>query len=237
MDPSVARIAGVTAMLVAAGYVASSIAAALMPTELQGDPAITPHQFWLVLSANPTAHLAYHWCWVFVGLTGLGVVPGVYQMTRQAGQGWASWGAGLGFLGFAVNARSHLMEVSFDRKIIPIYSEADPATQQAVQVVAGLALDVPDGFLTYGAMGAWVLITTLLARRVAGFPTFLRYLGLAAAASFLLGLIAYLLLNQLLLVIAIGLGGLILVPAWFTLLGLYLLRASNRPSQQCEATP
>ena len=55
------------------------------------------------------------------------------------------------------------MEVAFDRRIIPHYRHAEPAFQQAVQVVAGLALDVPDGVLTYGAIGVWVVTVSWLA--------------------------------------------------------------------------
>jgi len=60
---------------VALGYLATGVAAAAMPPELQGRPEITPHQFWTVLSRDPGAHLAYHLAWVAAGLCGLAAVP------------------------------------------------------------------------------------------------------------------------------------------------------------------
>ena len=69
------------------------------------------------------------------------------------------------------------MEVAWDRKIIPLYQSADPVFQQAVHVVAGLALDIPDGVLTYGAIGVWMGVVSSLVLRSEGLPRLFAYLG------------------------------------------------------------
>jgi hypothetical protein len=121
-------------------------------------------------------------------------------------------------------ARSHLMEVAWDRKIIPVYQTADPAFQQAVHVVAGLALDVPDGVLTYGAVGIWVAVISFLSVRQQTQPSSFAYLGFATAGALFAGVIGYGLLVRPFIVIAVGVGGSLLVPAWFIFAGLLLLR-------------
>ena len=46
---------------------------------------------------------------------------------------------------------------------------------------AELALDVPDGFLTHGAIGFWQLVISLLALQLDLVPALLAYLGIVAA--------------------------------------------------------
>jgi hypothetical protein len=228
-EASLARLGRAACFGLAAAYLASGLSAALMPPELQGRPEITPHEFWTALARDPAAHLAYHWSFVAAGVFGLAAVPVASLRLRAAGPGALLWSGAAAWLGFAVMARSHLMEIAFDRKIIPVYEAADPAFQAAVHVVAGLALDVPDGFLTYGAIGAWMLAVSALGWRARRLPPALCALGVAAAATAFAGVLGYTLLSRPLLVLSIGLGGALLVPAWWIGLGLAL-----RPAQRAS---
>jgi len=219
---SIPRVGGIAAFGVALSYFASGLCALMMPPELQGRPDVTPHQFWTVLSQDPVAHLAFHWSWVAAGVCGLAAVPAISLIVWPAGRGAVLWSGAAALYGFAVMARSHLMEVAFDRRIIPHYREAEPAFQQAVHVVAGLALDVPDGFLTYGAIGVWVAVVSALAWRDRLLPVALCVLGFSTALTYLAGLLGYTFVIRPLLVLSIGLGGLLLAPAWYAWLGFIL---------------
>ena len=125
-------------------------------------------------------------------------------------------------------ARSHLMELAFDRKIIPLYESASPAFQEAVHVAAGLALDVPDGLLTYGLVGDLdrrreraraARRRAARASRCSASPP-----GLALLAGFL----GYALRLRPLLVLSIGAGGFVLVPAWFVWAGVRLRGSAGK---------
>ena len=231
-DPTIAKAGSIAAFGVALSYLASSLCAVLMPPELQGRPDVPPHQFWTVLSQDPLAHLAFHWSWVAAGFFGLGAVPAISLVVWSANRGAVLWSAAAAFSGFAVLARSHLMEVAFDRRIIPHYRHAEPAFQQAVQVVAGLALDVPDGVLTYGAIGVWVVTVSWLALRARLLPGPLCVLGYATGLTYFAGLLGYTFLVHWLLVLSIGLGGFLLAPIWYAWLG-FVLR--GRAAQQGAA--
>ena len=211
---------------VALSYVAASMSALLMPPELQGRPEISPHEFWTVLSRNPTAHLVYHWASAASGFFGIAAVPAISLLVWGVHRGAVLWSGLAAFLGFAIGARSHLMEVAWDRKIIAVYESADPAFQQAVHVVAGLALDIPDGVFTYGAPGVWVGITSLLLLRAEDIPRLFSYLGLATAVALIVGVVGFAFLVRSLVVVSVGLGGFVLVPAWFILAGLLLRRSA-----------
>jgi hypothetical protein len=226
-EASLGRTGSAAAFGVAAAYLASAVAAGLMPAALQGRPDVGPHEFWTVLSAQPHAHFAFHWAWVVAGFCGLAAVPALSARVYAASPGVVLWSGGAAWLGFATLARSHLMEVAFDRKVIPHYATATPAYQEAVHVAAGLALDVPDGVLTYGAIGAWVACVSALGLRSGRLPRGACWLGFAAAAADLAGVLGYGLRVRPLVVLAVGLGGALLVPAWFAWLGLVLRRRTS----------
>ena len=226
-DASIARAGSWASFGVALAYLASGVCAVLMPAELQGRFEITQHQFWTVLSQQPHAHLAFHGAWVVAGLCGLAAVPAISLLVQAASRGVVLWSGGAAWLGFAVLTRSHLMELAFDRKVIPHYLTAGPAYQEAVHVVAGLALDVPDGVLTYGAIGVWVACTSALGLRARLLPRALCVLGFAAALTYLAGVLGYTFQFRPFIVLSVGLGGFLVVPAWFAGLGLVLRRASR----------
>jgi hypothetical protein len=223
-DPSIRQVGAFASFGVALAYFLSGVCAVLMPPELQGRPEITPHEFWTVLSQHPTAHLCFHWTWVLAGLCGIAAVPSITLLVWSAHRGAALWSGLAALLGYAVIARSHLMEIAFDRKIIRVYPTADPAFQQAVHVVAGLALDIPIGVLTYGAVGIWVAVISVLSLRQQTQPASFAYLGFATAGALFAGLIGYGLLLRPFIVIAVGVGGFLLAPAWFIFGGLLLRR-------------
>lgn len=224
LDPSITRAGSFAAFGVAVAYLASGLCAALMPPELQGRPDIAPHEFWMALCRDPFAHLGFHWSWIVAGVCGLGAVPAISLVVWEQNRGAMLWSGTAALVGFAVLARSHLMEVAFDRRVIVLYPDADVSYQQAVHVAAGLALDVPDGFLTYGAIGVWVLVVSRLGSRSGALPARLCRLGELVALTSLLGVVGYTFAIRPLLLLSIGLGGSLLTPAWYAWMGLVLRR-------------
>ena len=221
-----ANLGGWSAILAGTALLGVLVSAVSMPKALQGRAA--PAEFWQVLCENPTAHLGLHWTYAAFGMLGLGTIPAVYQAVEVESRAWAWYAGALGFLGLAVTARSHLLEVAWDRHVIRQYPDADDAYQQGVHVVAGYALDVPDGFLQHGAVGAWTLITSILILRGAPMPAALAWLGIVAAALALVAVVGYMRVIAEhasapgLLTLGVGLGSAVHA-AWFIWLGVELL--------------
>jgi hypothetical protein len=228
-DPRIDRAGALAAFGAAAAYLLTGVCAVLMPPELQAQSGITPHEFWSALSREPAAHLGFHAAWIAAGLFGVGAVPALSLRAWPAHPGAVLWSGLLALLGFFTIARSHLMELAWDRKVIPLYPDADPAFQQAVHVVAGLALDIPIGVLTYGAVGVWIAVVSLLGLRDGAWPRPFAWLGAACAAVLLCGVAGYGLRLRPLIVLAVGAGGFVLVPAWFAWAGV-LLRRPRAPA-------
>ena len=222
---SVLQLGGVASGLVGVAYLFSALAFLAQPAALRG--AASPHDFWLALNDDPAAHLALHWFSATAGVLGLAVVPAVLRLVRRQSDGLALWSSALAYLGFAVTARSHLMEVEFDMRVGPVYGTLAPDVQAAVPLVAGLALDVPHGWLTLGGIGLWVLLVSWLGFTSTHLPRGLAMLGFALAAGFVVSVVGFSFGLMPLVTLGIGVGGLVLAPAWFIWLGLALYREAR----------
>jgi len=100
-----------------------------------------------------------------------------------------------------------------------------------VHVVAGLALDIPDGFLTYGAIGAWVATLSIVGARSGTWSRGMAALGLAAACCYASGLLGYTFLIRPLLVLSFAPGSVLLIPAWFIAMAVRMRRESTTPAR------
>jgi hypothetical protein len=202
------------------------ISAALMPRPLQA--SAEGDEYWATLTAHPTAHLSVHWTHAVYGLAALAVIPALYELGAAESRPWAWYAGALGFLGLAVTARGHLLEVAWDRHVIRRYPDADDAYRRGVHVVAGYALDVPDGFLTHGATGAWILISSVLILQGDALPAGLAWLGIGAAFFAMVTIAGYVSVvgdrpwAQPLLTTGIVIGT-VSEAAWFIWLGIELL--------------
>lgn len=219
------RFGGTLSILTGAAYLASAVAFLVQPDALRG--AETPDAFWTALAAGAPSHLLVHWTSAAAGVLGLGVVPAAHRLVRSDAEGWALWAAALAYLGFAVTARSHLMEVEFDLRVAPLYLGLAPETKAAVPLVAGLALDVPHGWLTFAGIGFWVLVVSLLGARSGVVARPLALLGCGLAATFLAAALGFSLRLFPLVTLGIGLGGAVLAPLWFAGFGVMLRRTAE----------
>lgn len=223
------ELGGWTSILAGLALVGVLASAGMMPRALRG--TTEPAEFWRVLCDNPRAHLSLHWTYAAFGLLGLGTIPAVYEKVATENPAFAWYAGALGFVGLAVTARSHLLEVAWDRHVISRYPQADHAYQQGVHVVAGYALDVPDGFLQHGAVGAWALISSVLMLQSNAIPVPLAWLGIAAAGlAFVtvagyMGSVAERSSARHLLAVGVGVGSLVLA-AWLIWLGFELLASA-----------
>ncbi len=88
--------------------------------------------------------------------------------------------------------------------------------------IAGLD---PAAFLSFGAVGVWILVVSLLALRSGAWPKPLAYVGIGVAIVYGLVVASSLLQIQLFTAIVAGVGGVILAPIWYIWFGLRLRKA------------
>jgi hypothetical protein len=98
-------------------------------------------------------------------------------------------------------------------------------TKTVIELSGPFALD-PQNWLSFGAVGLWVLVVSLLALRIGAWPKLLSYAGIATAVAYWLIVVGSVLNLEALFTIAAALGGIILAPVWYIWTGLKLRQAS-----------
>ena len=104
------------------------------------------------------------------------------------------------------------------------YVKGDAVTKAAIEVSGPFSLD-PQGWLSFGAVGLWLLVVSLLALRAGTWPKLLAYVGIATAVAYWLVVAGFVFNQETLFTIAAALGGVILAPIWYIWAGLRLRRA------------
>jgi hypothetical protein len=225
-DASLVRVGAICSALVGVSYLAAGAAYWLFPPEQRwgGGPDLLLESF----ARAPGPLTAYHWATALGALAAFGAVPAISELVVQPGSaGWVRWADGLARLGFAVAAVSSVRALALLPDQAAHFAGADPAARAAIgwQNV-GLLLD-PHGWLTFGAVGLWMLIVSVLALRARSLPPTLAGLGVLAAALYGCVVAGLTMEIEGLLALAAGLGGVLVAPVWFGCMALRL-RASAR---------
>jgi hypothetical protein len=155
---------------------------------------------------------------------------------RGVHQGWVRWTANLAFLGFAVTAIDFFKVWAIQVYRAEIFVNADASARAAISATSD-GLD-PQGWLSFGMVGAWVLAVSLLAWRENLWPKSLCYAGLALAGIYWLIVVGNVFGIDILLSIAAALGGVILAPIWYIWVGLRLRQVEQvQPAQVFNPAP
>jgi hypothetical protein len=115
----------------------------------------------LALERDRTAWIAYRILFIASGLLGLAAVPAIRRLAgRQHALGLA-WASTLGTLGFAVLALEGVQGLGHLTQLADLYATASDEVRPALAAAAAaLPLD-PIGYLSFGAVGVWVLVASI----------------------------------------------------------------------------
>jgi hypothetical protein len=144
--------------------------------------------------------------------------------------GWIAWARNLGLVGFAVAAVNAFrsLNLAMDEAENYVHQLCDEACKLAVRGdYVHMSLD-PDGWMTFGAVGAFVLITTVVAIKQKPVPALLAIAGLGASVSYWLVVFGNVSDNDSVISLAAAVGGVILGPIFYIGMGLTLGDNSER---------
>jgi hypothetical protein len=219
-DRSLARLGGQAAILLGVIGAVSSALYVVLPADLQA--SVPAARFLPAFDSDPTLLLVVFWTQAIIGVLGLAVVPALTRPVRDLSEGWARWTSTLALIGFAVSSVGYLLSIERLPRIAAAYVAGDPSTQAALAATWKASIDL-FGVWGYGAVGAWVLVVSILALRGGRLDRPLNMIGIALGITYLLVPAATLLKIQPLLTVSAALGA-VFGAIWYVGNGIRLLR-------------
>jgi hypothetical protein len=156
----------------------------------------------------------------------LAVVVAIPGIIRPVHEGWLGWATTVAILGYSVIALQYLREIALIPSMAERFLTADALTRAATAANLYLVLLDPQGWITYGAVGAWLLAINILALPGARWPRPLSYVGIAGGIGYWLIVAGTVLRLDALISIA-AVAEVLLAPIWLIWMG-FVLRRSNR---------
>lgn len=219
-ENNLARFGGTCSILVGILYGMTSIAYLLDPAR----KVANNYEFWQAVAQDPMMEIIFHAGLALCGIFGLAVVPAISQLVRGGNEGWMQWTSKLAYLGFAVGAVEHFRALTLVPRWAAAFVDNDTTYQTAIVATHLTAELDPDGWLSFGGVGLWILGVNLLVLRQAKLPKALALVGIAVTILYWFVLAGVLLKISLLISIAAGLGGMIVMPLWYIWIGQLLRR-------------
>ena len=222
-DNSLSKLGGTCSILLGILYLVIGITYILLPADQKQTSAVD--KYLPSLAENPTIQVLQFWAFALSGLVAIAVVLALSESVRSENEGWIRWTSNLAILGFAVVAINNFRNIGYQLPLARTYVEGDAVTKTVIELGGPYGLD-PQGWLTFGAVGLWVLVVSLLARRAGIWPNLLTYVGIATTVAYWLIVVGFVFNQETLFTIGAALGGIILAPIWYIWAGLRLRQAS-----------
>jgi len=217
------KVGGLCSILLGVSYVLVGALYLVLPVDQRSAP--TDLAFYTSVLQSPGLLRIYYLMFALGAVLGLGVVPAISERMQSVHEGWVRWTANLAFLGFAVTAIDFFKVWAIQVYRAEIFVNGDASTQAAISATSD-GLD-PQGWLSFGMVGAWVLAVSLLALRENLWPKSLSYAGIALASIYWLIVVGFVFGIDILLSIAAALGGVVLAPIWYIWAGFRLRQAEQ----------
>ena len=222
-DRDITRLGSICAFLAGALVPVSAVAFLLMPTAQQtwADPAAYLESF----AEAPTYAMIEYSANVIGAILGLAVVIAIPYILRPVHEGWLRWASVIAVLGYSVIAVQYLREIALIPPMAERYMMADAGTRAATAGNLYFVLLDPHGWISYGAIGTWLITISILALRGARWPRLLSIIGIGGGIAYWL-IVAGTVLHVEALVTIAAAAGVILAPITLIWIGM-ILRRSN----------
>lgn len=226
------RVGGACAILVGVSYLLVGVFHTLSPMEHRISSG--PDVFLSTIASGFSFSSLVTWSFAVGAVCAFAAIPAIARRFRELDSEWIDWMRNMALLGFAVTAVNQFTVIATWPDIAASYVEGDAATRAVLAAQPLLPLD-PQGWLLYGATGAFVFVVSLLALRAHALPKALGYSGLGAGIMFWLALAGFVVESETLVSIGAALGGVVLLPIWYMWIGLRLRR--TEPAKAARPAP
>jgi hypothetical protein len=221
---SLNKVGGLCSILVGALYIIVGATYVLLPPEQQAGGA--PDAFYRSFAQSPTLSMVNYWAFALAGVFALGALPAITESVRSVNEGWARWTSNLAYLGFAVTAIDFFRNIALQPDRAAAYVAGDASLRAVLAAPTFLAGLDSQGWLGFGGVGLWALMTSLLAMRSKMWPNTLAYVGCAVGVLYWLVVVSFVFDMAALTQIVAALGGVVAAPVWYIWLGMRLRKAA-----------
>jgi hypothetical protein len=221
---SLNKVGGLCSILVGALYIIVGATYVLLPPEQQAGGA--PDAFYRSFAQSPTLSMVNYWAFALAGVFALGALPAITESVRSVNEGWARWTSNLAYLGFAVTAIDFFRNIALQPDRAAAYVAGDASLRAVLAAPTFLAGLDSQGWLGFGGVGLWALMTSLLAMRSKMWPNTLAYVGCAVGVLYWLVVVSFVFDMAALTQIVAALGGVVAAPVWYIWVGMRLRKAA-----------
>jgi hypothetical protein len=221
---SLNKVGGLCSILVGALYIIVGATYVLLPPEQQAGGA--PDAFYRSFAQSPTLSMVNYWAFALAGVFALGALPAITESVRSVNEGWARWTSNLAYLGFAVTAIDFFRNIALQPDRAAAYVAGDASLRAVLAAPTFLAGLDSQGWLGFGGVGLWALMTSLLAMRSKMWPNTLAYVGCAVGVLYWLVVVSFVFDMAALTQIVAALGGVVAAPVWYIWVGTRLRKAA-----------
>jgi len=226
-EKSIVKLGGICAVIVGILYVLVGITYLLLPEAQKGGPEIEDFaKILLSVNQNPILTMLLYVEFALIGILAFAAVPAISGLVQTVNEDWARWTKNLAYLGFAVLAINYFRAIALTPWRAEAFAAGDASTRAAIAGVGPILID-PQGWLSFGAVSLWLLVVNILALREGKLPKLLGIIGIVGAILYALVVAGNVTGITLLIMIAAGLGGIIVGPIWFIWIGVRLLRTTS----------
>ena len=223
-DRSVAKLGGICSILVGVSYFAIGVTFLLMPAEQQPGSTVPADDFFKSVAQGSTMLVLYCWAFAVGGFAAVAALPAISDLVRSANEGWVRWTSTLAVIGYVVLAVEYIVLQDEVPRMAAGYLQSDASARAAIAVVGSLNLN-SQGWVGFGTVGLWLAVVNWLALRGGQWPKVLAIIGLILGIGNGLVIAGFLFGSPTLILIAAGLGAIILAPIWFIWMDIRLRKA------------
>jgi len=214
------RVGWISSLTVGILYLLVGVTHFLLPfDQLRGGRGIT-EAFFLSLAEHSLVFSVHYWLVVLLSLFSIAVILAFFKILGSANKGIASWVTVIGIIGTALSIVD-FASVGVKAPRMAQHFSSYTGSEKWAALAAGLP-HVDPCFLSWGLLGIWAFACSWLALKNKLLPKNLCFVGILGGSLYILVFLGSILQEQLIVDIAVGVGGLIIAPIWYIWFGLAL---------------
>ena len=212
------RVGWISSLIVGILYLLVGVTHFLLPLDqLRGGHGIN-EAFFLSLADHSLIFSVHYWIVVLLSLFSIAVILTFYKIISSTNRGIALWVTVIGIIGTALSIVDYA-SVGVKAPRIAQQFSSFTASEKSIVLVMGLP-HIDPCFLSWALLGIWSSVCNWLALKDKLLPKTICYVGIFGSCLYIFVFIGSVVQKQLIIDIAVGVGGLIIAPIWYIWFGL-----------------